>query len=174
MRFKILIVALLVAPGCAPTAAQMQIDEAETPDKFSIGQEDWQVGCQDDQKDPYGELTEKAKCWVSVTYNGRRNEGTSMMVEKLFEVNAAKGPVLVIDGALDTDLCDETPRSKAVDGVPIHNLPMSQQINRVLSGSVYVRETDRPWPYCNVYNQVTTVQGARRAYDRMMVSWNAR
>lgn len=145
----------------------------QTADEFSIGLEDWYVGCQLDQFDPYGKLVEKAKCWTFVSYRGNSNLGIEMSVVTIFEVDQKRGPRLMTAPAFDTNICDEVPTQKAVDGKPIHRLPMKQQIEAVLSGQVYVREADNQWPQCNVYNQVTTTQGARRAYNRMMEKWAA-
>jgi hypothetical protein len=166
----------LFLSGCVatPPSVTASPQPLSTPDKFEIGQESWSVGCEPDQYDPYGKLVEKSQCWVLVSYFGSRNEGRTMTGEFIFKVDAAKGPYLVLPPALDTNICDEVPKRKAVDGKRIDGLPMSKQIEAVLNGSLYVREDDRPWPDCNVYNEVTTIAGARRAYERMMAKWNAK
>ncbi|MEX0753240.1 MAG: hypothetical protein WD073_09995 [Xanthobacteraceae bacterium] len=176
MRKLLATACCLVVAGCVATTPDVSQNGAgagvSNANDFTTGTDKWSVGCQDDQRDPYGKPVEKAKCWTFVTYNGQSNDGISMIVATIFEVSAAEGPRLVTPPALDTHVCGGTPRRKAVDGRRIDLLPMKQQIDAVLKGSMYVRETDRPWPYCNVYNQVTSLTGAKRAYDRMISLWS--
>jgi hypothetical protein len=170
----ILVSALVVLlGGCSASApTSIQAPSQANPDEFVSGKESWSIGCQPDQKDAYGELVEKSKCWAMVTYDGDITQGLSMIADSVFEVNDAKGAVLVTPKPFDTDVCGEIPRRKAVDGRPIHDLPMPQQIAAVTAGNMYTRETDRPWPHCNVYNEHTGTTGAKRAFDRMMAKWS--
>ncbi|MGV1900752.1 hypothetical protein ACQZ6V_10725 [Agrobacterium sp. 22-3674b3] len=133
--------------------------------------ESWSTGCQPDQLDPYGKRIENAKCWAMVSNFARSNEGTSIGVATIFEVSK-KGALLTSNHDLDGDLCDEKPTRIAVDGKRIDQLAMKDRIDAVLNGKRLTREKDRGWPYCNVYNETTTIDGARAAYQEMMEKWS--
>lgn len=148
------------------------VADTYTPD-LSYADEKWSTGCQDDQYDPYGKLIEKAKCWAMVSYFQQSIDGLPIGVATIFEIDA-RGPRMTKNTAYDTDICDEVPIRIAVDGKRIDQLPMKDRIEAVLAGHRLVREKDRPWPYCNVYNEVTTVTGARSAYDEMVGLWASR
>lgn len=135
--------------------------------------EKWSTGCQDDQKDPYGKLIEREKCWAMVSYHKTTEFGLPVGVATIFEIDH-RGPRLTQNSEFDADICEEKPTRIAVDGRRIDQLPMQQRIEAVLAGQRLVREADRSWPHCNVYNETTTVSGARQAYNEMTRLWAAR
>lgn len=121
----------------------------------------WQVGCQPD------------KCWAMVYYKGQSLEGINIRAKTLFEVDA-RGVRIPAVPDYAPKLCDESPVGIWVDGVRVDGLPMHQRISAVLAGKMFVREIDHDWPTCNVYNEVTSLSGARAAYDDMMNRWSQR
>ncbi|MDT6940771.1 hypothetical protein RI570_11490 [Brucella pseudogrignonensis] len=165
MRGFIAVGVAIVLIGCVANTPAPQQPSSLTGEK-------WSTGCQPDQKDPYGKLIERSKCWAMVTSFGQSDEGVAIGVATLFEVDH-KGPRLTSNPDLDRDLCDEKPVRMAVDGKRIDQLPMPQRIEAVLSGNRFTREKDRGWPHCNVYNETTTVKGARVAYNEMMTKWQS-
>jgi hypothetical protein len=128
--------------------------------------------------DAYGKKISDAKCviWATDQRNFLEVNDTligTMMVETIIEVDAG-GVRLITPTAFDTDICYGVPQLKSVDGKRIDQLPMDDQITAVLNGSIYVRETDRPWPYCNVYSEGTRLTGIKEAYEQMMMEWRNR
>lgn len=151
--------------GCVPQTIQPQNQTIAT------NQSKWNVGCQPDQRDPYGKLVERRKCWAMLTDFRQSNQGLTHGVESIFEVNH-DGPIIVMQRKRDADICDHrAPKKKAVDGRRIDHLSKEQQINAIRSGRVFVRETNRGWPYCNLNNTVAHIDGADRAYSDMMSQW---
>lgn len=172
-RITLAVLATSTLVSCVAGPSTPTLQPSADPNAIYAGEERWDVGCQDDQTDPYGVKIEPAKCWAMVSFSGTRDEGLAVSAGTIFEVDAA-GPRLKKSEAFSTDVCDEYPVRRAVDGRRIDRLPMSKQIEAVTHGTVFVLEADRPWPYCNVYNEVTTTLGAKRAYERMMALWHSR
>ncbi|WP_126010325.1 hypothetical protein [Georhizobium profundi] len=161
-----LTIAVLMMVGCQATPP----NPAETS---NWQREKWQTGCQDDQVNAYGEETSRAKCWAMVSDFSTSDLGMSIGVATIFEIDH-NGPRMTENRALDTEICDEVPTKIAVDGRRIDQLSMPQRIEAVINGQRLVRQKDRPWPYCNVYNETTTLSGARNAYDEMVRLWELR
>ncbi|MBP2236285.1 hypothetical protein J2Z31_002799 [Sinorhizobium kostiense] len=159
---------LTILAACQAAAPQ----QAPVPSS-AWAEEKWSTGCQDDQRDPYGKLIEREKCWAMVSYHQTTDFGLPIGVATIFEIDH-RGPRLTQNSEFDADICDEKPIRVAVDGRRIDQLPMQQRIEAVLAGQRLVREADREWPHCNVYDETTTVSGARQAYDEMTRLWVAR
>ena len=152
-------------------------DEQRTAEN-GFGKPKWNVLCETDQHDPYGKLTEKANCEVTVTYYsdpGAMNDWKDMSsAEPVFQIDA-KGSRLVMSPTFDADACPDHagPHRQSVDGKEIDQLPMPQRIQAVLTGSVYVREADNGFPDCNLYNEGTPLDGVGPAYQQMVAQWKA-
>ncbi len=156
---------LFAIAGCTPSHVSDPMKQ-KAPDE-------WKVGCQPDQIDPYGKLIERAKCWSMVSYFASTADGLPIGVATIFEVNSS-GARLVRNLAVDENVCGVGKTLRvSVDGKRIDQLSNSEQISSVVNGSRLIREKNRGWPYCNLYNETTTLTGASSAYSEMMRQWGA-
>jgi hypothetical protein len=59
------------------------------------------------------------------------------------------GPRIVTTKSVGSP-CDNSARHAGVDGQPIEDLPLDEQVKIKSRGSIFARETQRDWPYCTI------------------------
>lgn len=156
--------AVLTSSGCV-TARKTESEPAFA--KLS-------VGCNINVKDPYGKWIGPDYCWVQSPVNSALAFPNALpMTASTFIVVDDNGPRL-LKQEKRSSLCDRVPVRVAVDGQRIDILPMQEQISRVVAGETLVREEARPWPYCNLINVATRLDGAAAAIDEAKALWDSR
>ncbi|MEJ1935382.1 hypothetical protein WDZ92_34735 [Nostoc sp. NIES-2111] len=133
----------------------------------------WATGCDINVRDPYGKKVEDDHCWVLGGSHKNEFENALPMTSEIIFVVDNKGGRLYRAKKI-SDLCGPVPRRVAVDGVRIDTLPADKQVETVLQGSVLIREQARPWPYCNLANYGTRLDGIAEAYAMALAMWQER
>ncbi|UOK71714.1 hypothetical protein [Ancylobacter polymorphus] len=123
----------------------------------------------DDMGDPI-----RRYCWLNVS----NMSGPGMLIGNAYVMSQAK--ILEVDAsgikivrAPNWEGCDVAPRRMAVDGKRIDGLPKDEQLRRLASGSIYLRDEQAPWPNCRMAPRGTRLDGFREALDAMTAEWSA-
>ena len=136
-------------------------------------QEKWRVGCNINERDAYGKRVSPDYCWVMAGGYWENHPSAFTMIGETLIMVDGNGHRLAPARKISS-LCNEVPRRIAVDGVRIDQLPQARQIEVALSGQVLTREQSRPWPYCNLVNYATNLDGLAAALDAAVAMWRER
>lgn len=166
------LVAALSIGACVPRADLDRLDRRVQADIDDIFRTSWSTGCQDTQRDAYGSIIDREKCWAMISSSNRDAKDGFSISGTLFEIDE-NGPRMKANHRSDR-LCEPEPRRIAIDGRRIDHLPPRSLIEATLSGTRLTRERSREWPYCNLQNESADITGARAAYNEMIEKWEAR
>lgn len=163
MRLAGLIIGILMIFKAAPVMA------IETYN----GSPEWKVGCEAAARDQFGDA-QKQYCWMFV-HNPRGygkllpDNSYVMTTEDIFKVDKSGIHVIPPKSSL---YCKAKPRRMAVDGKRIDGLPVSKQIEAILSGREFIKEKQAEYPYCGIAPYGTFLDGVRSAFQDMNSRWS--
>jgi hypothetical protein len=128
-----------VTGGCVPheggrsTPVQSATSTGDGTVKVGL----WSVGCNINERDPYGTRVSADYCSVmGGNYKDEFDNALSMTAETILVVDAEGGRLQ--EQRKVSRSCNDIPKRVAVDGVRIDTLPREKQVDAVLHGAVLI------------------------------------